>query len=324
MGFADIGMHASVYLQPDTVSFKGVGLLELDAPATATGPYSCEQGIGHQASPIPVVAVADDVPGLGTPVATDTVESGSCSGNQLEDGSIAFNIPQLYSVGADGPHQFSVVQHIATSTILGALTTFLLWISLTPAGLAQGSGLPDKTEARIAAAMTGLQRFQSSRSIEDLRATSHALFSAVNLHDIRAEDLVTRRRSITIAFAQVLHQMESLSDPAFDPNDLPWLCVTPPREPNGRQLPACADPKVIADPAIRAEYAAAIDANSAKIARGNAQAKLYLLEDETTGLLAIVLSRFRPRAPSDAAALDGILRRAHISDARRAKIDASF
>jgi hypothetical protein len=121
-GLADIGMRASVYLQPDSVSFKGLAYLELDAPVTATGPYLCLNGSGHSPNPNALVATQDDIVGLGTPIATDTVESGSCGGvDQLGNGSISLNIPQMYMVGLIGAqHQFSVVQHIATAST-GAL-----------------------------------------------------------------------------------------------------------------------------------------------------------------------------------------------------------
>jgi len=196
--------------------------------------------------------------------------------------------------------------------------------SLMPAGSAKTSNNGDDTENRIAAAMAGFHRFQSSRSIEDLRATSHALFSAVDQRAVRRGDVRGHRRSVVGAYAQVLQQIDAISDPAFDPAQLPSTCVTPPREPSGRQLPACADPKEIPDSATRAQYVAAINANSAKIQLRNAEARVYLLGDETTNLLELVLSKFRTRAPSDSAALDDILRRAGLSDARRSKIHSMF
>jgi hypothetical protein len=207
--------------------------------------------------------------------------------------------------------------------VCALIAVWVFWASLTFAGSARGAVTTDQTEARITTALTGLQRFRSSHSIDDLKATSYALFSAVDLREIQAKDLVTRRRSVVTAYAQVLRQIESLSDPAFNPNELPTLCVSPPREPDGRQLPACADPKEISDPATRAAYVTALDANSANIRRRNAQARLYVLADETTSVLELVLRRFHSRAQPDATALDDILRRAGVSDIRRAKIDAA-
>jgi hypothetical protein len=208
--------------------------------------------------------------------------------------------------------------------ICGTLAGLVLLASLTLAAYAQTPNPGDQTESRIAAAMTGLRRFQASHSIEDLRATSHALYSAIDQRALRTGDVVGHRRSVVAAYAQVLLQIDALSDPTFNPGELPTSCVTPPREPSGRQLPSCADPKDISDSATRAEYVAAINANAAKIERRNAQARVYLLGDETNNLLEIVLARFRTRAPSDMTALDDILRRAGLSEGRRAKIHSMF
>jgi hypothetical protein len=182
----------------------------------------------------------------------------------------------------------------------------------------------DQTESRIAAAMAGYQRFQSTHSIEDLRATSHALYSAIDQRALITGDVVGHRRSVLAAYARVLQQIDAISDPAFNPSELPSLCVTPPREPSGRQLPACADPKDISDPATRAQYAAAVNANAAKLERRNAQARVYLVGDETMSLLEIVLRRFHSRASADTTALDDILRRAGLSEARRSRIHSMF
>lgn len=208
--------------------------------------------------------------------------------------------------------------------ICGALAVFLFCGSLTCTVFAQAANGGDQTDARIAAALAGFHRFRTSRSVTDLRASSRALFSAIDQRALRTGDVGEHRRSVVAAYAQVLRQIDGLADPAFDPNELPSPCVIPPREPSGRRLPACADPNDIVDSATRARYVAAIDANSAKIERRNTQAAVSLAADETTSLLEIVLQRFRNRAPADTAALDDILRSAGLSDARRAKIHAMF
>lgn len=117
-GFADIGMQANVYLQPDSVSFKGLAYRELEVQATATGPYACLNGTGHNPNPNALIGTQEDVVGYGTPIATDTIESGSCDGlNQFGSGSITINIPETYMVGPSGAqHQFGVVQHAATAS----------------------------------------------------------------------------------------------------------------------------------------------------------------------------------------------------------------
>lgn len=208
----------------------------------------------------------------------------------------------------------------------GVLAGILVSASLTfPASAQTGNGNGgDQTEMRIAAALAGIQRFQSSHSVEDLRSTAHALYSAIDQRALRTGDVVGHRRSVVAGYAQVLAQIDALVDPTVDLTTLPSRCVTPPREPSGRQLPACADPKDITDAATRAQYVAALDANATKLQRRNAQARVQLAIDETTGLLEIVLHRFHNRAPSDAPALDEILRRYGLTDAQRSKIHAMY
>jgi hypothetical protein len=208
--------------------------------------------------------------------------------------------------------------------IVGAMTGLILGASLSVAVPAQTSSNVDQTEGRIATAMAGFHRFRSSHSIEDLRATSHALFSAIDQRAVRTGDVVGHRRSVVTAYAQVLQQIDTLFDPTIDWNQIPTACVTPPREPDGRQLPACSDPKDISDSATRAQYIAAVAAKSAEIQHRNAQAIVYLLADETTSRLEIILGKFHTRTPSDTAALDDILRRAGLSEARRTKIHSMF
>ena len=64
--------------------------------------------------------------------------------------------------------------------IFGAMMVVVLGVSLTVPAPAQTSKDIDQTDSRIAAAMAGFHRFQSSHSIEDLRATSYALHSAID------------------------------------------------------------------------------------------------------------------------------------------------
>lgn len=122
-GTAFIGMHAKVYIQPDSVSFKAVGLREVDAFAVASGPYSCLNGNSHHPFPTAVFAADLVVPGLGTAMPPkDLIESGSCTGNQFEDGSVSFTIPIVYVVGTGAELPIKTVQQIATATAAGALS----------------------------------------------------------------------------------------------------------------------------------------------------------------------------------------------------------
>jgi len=207
----------------------------------------------------------------------------------------------------------------------GSIVAVICWAALPLLALAQSASTSDQTEAHIANAMLGLQRFQSSHSLDDLRATSRGLLSSFIVPRIKPGDLIARRRSLITGFGEVLHQVDLLSDPTFDPNspeNTPQICLTPPQEPSGRQLASCADPNDISDPATRAQYIAAIDKNNLKIQRRNQYTSLRALDDEVMSEVQITLRLFHAKTTGDTPALDNILRHAGISDVRRAKIDA--
>jgi DnaJ-domain-containing protein 1 len=98
----------------------------------------------------------------------------------------------------------------------------------------------------------------------------------------------------------------------------------PPREASGRQLPSCADPQDLTDPAARAAYVAALQANELKTERASRYQELRNIDDDAMLSLRLNLADFHAVTRSDSANLDGILRDAGLSDARRAKIDAMF
>jgi hypothetical protein len=112
-GLADIGMQANVYLQPDSVSFARLFYREQDASASASGIYSCLQGIGHNPNPAALAASQAPSPGYGTLVAIDTIQDGSCQPiDQHGAGSLSFSIPSVYKVNGGGmEYALTTVQH---------------------------------------------------------------------------------------------------------------------------------------------------------------------------------------------------------------------
>lgn len=122
-GQDDIGMKADVGILPDSVSFRGVYWLERDAPATASGTYSCNNGQGHSPNPTPI-KVGDEVPGRGSDVGVDTIYFPGCPNvNPLGDGSIAISIPDVYSIGSGGAQtMYATIIQSATSSTAGVLS----------------------------------------------------------------------------------------------------------------------------------------------------------------------------------------------------------
>lgn len=210
----------------------------------------------------------------------------------------------------------------------GRLVCLALGLSVACTAAASGAApKKDQTKARVASALQGLQRFYGSHSLEDLHATVDVLTSAVDMTTIKRKNLIARRRTVVQAWAQVLREVELSYDPSFDPsnpNDRPATCLVPPREASGRQLPSCADPQDLTDPAARAAYVAALQANELKTERASRYQELRNIDDDAMLSLRLNLADFHAVTRSDSANLDGILRDAGLSDARRAKIDAMF
>ena len=206
---------------------------------------------------------------------------------------------------------------------VASLVLYVLAFSMPAVAATKGD-----MRTRIGYAMQGLQRFQTSHSLDDLHDTVSKLISFLDTPDFAPKNYVRRRRELVFAWAQVLHVIEQSYDPTIDLNndaDLPDICVIPPREPSGRQAPSCAGPSAVQDPASRAAYEAAIDANNKKIVRVNYQARLRNIDEEAMLSLKMDLELFRQAgAPPDNAELDAILRQEGISASRRAKIDAMF
>jgi hypothetical protein len=164
-----------------------------------------------------------------------------------------------------------------------------LFAALTAAAIAQSSD-GDETNRRIAAVMAaGSARFQASHAVEDLRKTAIALSETVDQRALRTGDVTAHRRSLLAAFANLLRQIDVLADPAFDSSLLPSHQMTP-----------------------------------EQTRRYNAQIQIAAAAKDTLSLLEISLHRFHQRAPDDTAALDEILRKSQISEARRAQIHAMY
>src|SRR5579872_1840516 len=138
----------------------------------------------------------------------------------------------------------------------------------------------DQTEARIANAMQGWQRFQSSRSLEDLHSTITQLLSVVNIPNIAPQNYVARRRAVVRAWAPILRTIEANLDPTFNPHDLNQLpndCLAPPADTG---IVSCFDYQDIRDPQERAAFIAEIHENEMKQKRVAFQSRLRYLDNE--------------------------------------------
>lgn len=128
-----------------------------------------------------------------------------------------------------------------------------------------------------------------------------------------------QRDHVTDAWFALLRALDEVSDPAFNPNDLPQLHLIPPPD-HGVVYPAGVDPRAISDPVARATYEAALRDNSRKSAQFAAQYPLRELDARATS----AFTRYRSRAYA-ATVVDGsdfarLLEKSGLSAARRKSI----
>jgi hypothetical protein len=124
-GQPDIGIEASLYLEPDSVSFSGIYQDESNATVYATGAWACLNGTGHNPNKN-ASSVGGDVPGFGSMInAVDKIYSGECAGysEPYPTSTEAITIPENYAVSSKGPfYQFWLVDHLANLDANGNLT----------------------------------------------------------------------------------------------------------------------------------------------------------------------------------------------------------
>ncbi|HEY0614742.1 MAG TPA: hypothetical protein VGC96_08875 [Candidatus Elarobacter sp.] len=175
----------------------------------------------------------------------------------------------------------------------------------------------DEITSHVAGASRSVQAFSRSRSFEYLRSAIREMAAAGNLRALTPATFVVRRRTLVRGWAEVLKAIEQSYDRTYDPND-----------PNNRPRLGLPDPRYARDAQARAAAEAAIAANQQKVTRAAYYHDLAIMDMLAEATMKAELAQFRRVEPdgtdADFPALDEILRRAGLSSARRAKIDAMF
>ena len=211
---------------------------------------------------------------------------------------------------------------VRLSSICGLALVALVMMS----GMSIAARLPDKNSSILAASMRALERYRSTGSLSDLQSSVNSL--GVDMSVIKSNEYVARRRALIGAWARIIRTIDTSYDPKYNPSDANErgsMCLVPPREASGVQRPSCADPNAIQDPEAREKYIAELRANASKIKQTNFYYQLKNIDSAAMLSLQMQLRGFRnAHAPDDFSALDSILRKAGLSDTRRAAIDAMF
>jgi len=120
----DSGLQTDIYLTPDDVSFENVQYHEVDVPAVANGVYAPFNGVGHDPHPA-TITVNGVVTGLGSKAnGIDSIYSGDPgTAPPFAPGSITFDIPYEFQVGAGAFKRFTTVRQQSTLAADGVTLT---------------------------------------------------------------------------------------------------------------------------------------------------------------------------------------------------------
>jgi hypothetical protein len=95
----------------------------------------------------------------------------------------------------------------------------------------------------------------------ELELTGRVVTMTIGRDAPKGQELEQIRRKNVEVRVNAWNRLLNSIDPAWDPNDVPQLNIAPPA---GSGLPGGVEPQAIQDPALRAEYEAAIEANRQK------------------------------------------------------------
>jgi hypothetical protein len=124
------------------------------------------------------------------------------------------------------------------------------------------------------------QRFEATQEASWLESAWDAIQDVAWTQESSATARgAVRTRSLDM-WLHLLDLLDKYLDPNFDENDVPMKLISPPAlpGPNAVRLRPGADPALIPDPQLRAEYERAIATNRAKIRNYTAQVGLHRLE----------------------------------------------
>ncbi len=167
-------------------------------------------------------------------------------------------------------------------------------------------------EKYLNAAQARAKEFEAEREPERLREAYMALENVILAQE---HDPKTRGQLRTDSLSLWLHLLQLLDrflDPNFNPEDVPEKLVQPPPTSGGIVLRPGADPALIDDPKVRAEYEKAIAANRAKADHYRLQINLRRLEERIPPRAEAFIRNSYTSAPGDQeelqTAIDGIMK----------------
>jgi hypothetical protein len=171
--------------------------------------------------------------------------------------------------------------------------------------------MPDKIEA----AATALQEYAKTKDIGAIERAVDSL-EEFDIWSIKPDERLTERRRLLLNWSRVLHAIDGIKGPGFDPEANPTSKYPPP--PPG--YPSSVTPQSVSDPAARARYEAAIVENEKKRAQRRTQMLAVSLEERAFQAAHRAAERLYTTSVADQSELDAVFQQAGLGEAGRKQV----
>lgn len=140
-------------------------------------------------------------------------------------------------------------------------------------------------DKRLEKASELIKAFAKEKEPERLREAAIELENVDLRRIFKAKERIKLRSKVMDLWLTIIQTVDKNLDPAFDPNEVLPMKISPPPLKDGTQLPPGADPKLIDDPQARQEYEKAVKENRAK-------QENYLIQSQLTELNETLSAKF--------------------------------
>lgn len=204
--------------------------------------------------------------------------------------------------------------------------TFAIWAAGTILLLQTTCKGKENTKAvsqQIEKANRELAQFAKSKELDHLQGAIEAMEGVDFSGSQKGSARIQARQETTKTWLSIVAAIDRQLDPHFDPNDVPAANIIPPK--SGRvQLPSGVDPQAIPDPAVRAEYEAALEKNKEKAEQYLVQTRLRRMDLRVSSDVNRFFGSCYTSSPIDQREIEDILQKAALSTSRKQRIRVLF
>lgn len=168
---------------------------------------------------------------------------------------------------------------------------------------------------KIEDAATALDAYAQTKNIDAMEKAVDSL-EEFDIWSIRPSERLTGRRRLLLGWSRVLHAINGIKDPKFDPDANPTSRTAPP--PPG--YPSGVTPQSVGDPLVRARYEVAIAENEQKREQRKTQMLALSLEARAVQSAHRAVERLYTSSSADQKELSGVFQEVGLGDAERTAV----